>query len=67
MLDAWTDFHDRMKAVGERITGDEFPGDPRMRAEGFRYLNRLSMFAQQLYLEFSDPRVRRSSASVTTS
>ena len=52
---AWADFHDRMKAVGEQITGDEYPGDPRMRAEGFRYLNRLSMFAQQLYLEFSDP------------
>ena len=57
---AWDDFHDRMKVVGEQITGDEFPGDqfpgePRMRAEGFRYLNRLSMFTQQLYLEFSDP------------
>jgi hypothetical protein len=52
---AWADFHDRMKAVGELITGDAFPDDSRMRAEGFRYLNRLSMFAQQLYLEFSDP------------
>jgi hypothetical protein len=51
---AWAAFHDRMKAVGERITGADFPDDPRMRAEGYRYLARLQLFALQLYLESSD-------------
>ena len=51
---AWTDFSDRVKAAGESITGEDFPGDPRMRAEGYRYVGRLTSLAHQLYLEFAD-------------
>ena len=51
---AWTDFADRVKAAGEAITGDGYPDDPRMRAEGYRYVGRLTSLAHQLYLEFGD-------------
>jgi hypothetical protein len=53
--DAYADFHQRMAAVGQRITEADFPDDPRMRAEGYRYLTRLQGFAMQWYLEFDDP------------
>jgi hypothetical protein len=51
--EAWTDFADRIKAAGELITGEDFPQDPRLRAEGYRYVARLWTMASQLYLEFS--------------
>ena len=50
---AWSDFADRIKAAGELITGEDFPQDPRLRAEGYRYVARLWALASQLYLEFS--------------
>lgn len=53
--EAYADFHQRMDAVGRRITESDFPDDPRMRAEGYRYLTRLQGFAVQWYLEFDDP------------
>ena len=48
-------FSDRIKAVGESITGDGFPEDPRLRAEGYRYVSRLTNLAHQIYVEFGDP------------
>src|SRR5918996_4304350 len=53
---AWTEFCDRLAAVGRRITEPDFPATPRDRAEGFRYLARLAVFALQWSIEFSDPR-----------
>jgi hypothetical protein len=35
---AWRAFCDRLAAMGERILADDFPGDPRDRAEGMRHL-----------------------------
>jgi hypothetical protein len=35
---AWREFCERLAAMGERILGDEYPGDPRDRAEGMRHL-----------------------------
>lgn len=51
---AWRDFADRIKAAGASITGEGFPDDPRLRAEGYRYVGRLTNLAHQLYLEFAD-------------
>ena len=51
--EAWSDFADRIKAAGELITGEDYPQDPRLRAEGYRYVARLWAMASQLYLEFS--------------
>lgn len=52
---AWADFHSRMAALGELITGPDYPADSRLRAEGFRYLTRLQHFALQWFVEFGDP------------
>ena len=52
---AWRTFSERIKAVGESITGDGFPEDPRLRAEGYRYVSRLTNLAFQIYVEFGDP------------
>ena len=49
---AWRAYGDRIKAAGERITGDEFPTDPRMRAEGYRFVSRLAGLAHQIYVDF---------------
>ena len=35
---AWRSFCERIAAVGDRILGDDFPADPRDRAEGVRHL-----------------------------
>lgn len=51
---AWVDFAARLAAAGASITGPEFPSDARMRAEGYRYVARLTALALQLYLEFGD-------------
>ncbi len=50
----WAALCDRLKAVGERILQDDFPASPRERAEGFRHLGRLTVFALQWSLEFAD-------------
>ena len=50
----WAAFCDRLKAVGQRILQDDFPSAPRERAEGFRHLGRLAVFALQLHLDFAD-------------
>jgi hypothetical protein len=52
---AWHDYATRITAVGERITAEGFPHDPRLRAEGYRYVARLTHLAHQIYVEFGDP------------
>jgi hypothetical protein len=51
---AWCRYNERIRAVGESITVDGFPTDPRLRAEGYRYVNRLANLAHQIYVEFGD-------------
>ncbi len=52
--DAWRDFCDRLKAAGERILMDDFPASGVDRAEGFRHLTRLCVYALQWFVEFHD-------------
>ena len=52
----WAAFCDRLKAVGQRIQESDFPSAPRDRAEGYRHLGRLAVFALQQQLDFADPR-----------
>ena len=52
---AWHEWCDRLKAVGDRILGEEFPQAPRDRAEGFRWLTRLVTHAAQMEIEAGDP------------
>ncbi|TFH24888.1 MAG: DUF1214 domain-containing protein [Myxococcales bacterium] len=52
---AWHEWCDRLKAVGDRILGEEFPQAPRDRAEGFRWLTRLVAHAAQMEIEAGDP------------
>ena len=52
---AWHDFCDRLKAVGDGILADDFPGAPRERAEGFRWLTRLMVYAVRMEVEAGDP------------
>ncbi len=51
---AWQKFAERIRAAGELITGPDFPGDPRLRAEGYRYVMRLAAQAHYLFVEFGD-------------
>lgn len=52
---AWRAWCERLAALGDRILGDDFPSDPRARAEGFRALTRLLVYATQLEMEAGDP------------
>jgi len=52
--DAWTDYATRVLAAGESITDARYPQDKRLRAEGYRYINRLAHLAQLIYVEFGD-------------
>ncbi len=52
---AWSDFCDQLKAAGDIILGGDAPADPLIRAEGFRYLSRLTRLALKQYVEASDP------------
>ena len=52
---AWRKYAERIRDAGERITGPGYPDDPRLRAEGYRYVNRLTHLAYQIYVEFGDP------------
>ncbi|GAC1383170.1 MAG: hypothetical protein NVSMB4_11150 [Acidimicrobiales bacterium] len=66
---AWRDYADRIKAAGELISGEDYSQDPRLRAEGYRYVARLLALASQLYLEFSSseqPTLLRYGDDVTT-
>src|SRR5688572_15062716 len=52
---AWTDFCDALKAAGAVILDPAAPADPLTRAEGFRYLSRLTRAALETFVEDSDP------------
>jgi hypothetical protein len=51
----WADFCDALKSAGDIILRDGSPRDPFDRAEGFRYLSRLTRVALESYIEFADP------------
>ena len=48
---AWNDFAERLKQIGEKITGPTGARNGRERAEGYRYLLRLISAAHQLEME----------------
>ena len=50
----WTDFCDRLKEAGDRII-DAAPDDPFDRAEGLRYLSRLTQHFLRQLIEEDDP------------
>jgi Protein of unknown function (DUF1214) len=49
---AWCNYAERIKAAGERIAGEGFTRDLRLRAEGYRYIKRLENLAHAIYIEF---------------
>jgi hypothetical protein len=52
---AWQAFCAKLAAAGEVILAPDAPADPLTRAEGFRYLSRLTRLALEQYVEASDP------------
>jgi hypothetical protein len=51
---AWAEYCDRLKAMGQRILQDDFPGAPRDRAEGFRHLARMAAMGIGWGIEVND-------------
>ncbi len=51
----WADFCDALKRAGEVVLRDGSPRDAFDRAEGWRYLSRLTRVALESYIEFADP------------
>jgi hypothetical protein len=51
----WFDFCDELKKAGEVILRDRSPSDPLDRAEGWRYLSRLTRLALEQSVEHNDP------------
>src|SRR5262245_12914270 len=51
----WADFCDALKRAGDVVLRQGSPKDPFDRAEGFRYLSRLTRVALESYVEFADP------------
>lgn len=54
--DAWRRWTTALAALAERLTGADFPGDERGRAEGIRHLARQANLALQGELEHADTR-----------
>lgn len=52
---AWRDFCAKLAEAGEIVMAPDVPDDPLTRAEGFRYLSRLTKLALEQYVEASDP------------
>jgi len=52
---AWRRYAGRIQAAGEHIAGEGFTDDPRLRAEGYRYVKRLENLAHAIYIEFASP------------
>ncbi len=52
---AWEEFCDTIKAAGATIDGPGSPEDPLDRAEGLRYLARLTRAGLEAFLEHADP------------
>ena len=53
---AWAEFCDALKSAGDVILDEHSPADPFERAEGFRYLSRLTRAALETFIEDADPR-----------
>ena len=51
----WAEFCDSLKAAGQQILRPEAPDDPLTRAEGWRYLTRLTRIALDMHMECADP------------
>ena len=51
----WADFCDELKKAGEVILRERSPSDPLDRAEGWRYLSRLTRLALEQSVEHNDP------------
>ncbi|MCG8592252.1 MAG: DUF1214 domain-containing protein [Proteobacteria bacterium] len=52
---SWSDFCDALKAAGEVVLREKSPDDAFDRAEGFRYLSRLTRVALESFIECADP------------
>jgi hypothetical protein len=52
---SWSDFCDLLKAAGEVLQRDGTPNDVLTRAEGLRYLSRLTRAGLEAFLEHADP------------
>jgi hypothetical protein len=52
---AWTQFCDDLKAAGQVILSPGTPRDPFQRAEGMRYLSRLTRAGLEAFVEYDDP------------
>ncbi len=52
---AWSEFCDALKAAGAVVLDPESPNNAFDRAEGFRYLSRLTRAALETFIEDSDP------------
>jgi hypothetical protein len=53
--EAWREFCAALSRAGDVILRDASPDDPLDRAEGFRYLTRLTRLALEKYVEHADP------------
>ena len=53
--ETWDDFCDTLKSAGKTILAEGQPEAALDRAEGFRYLSRLTRAALETFLEYSDP------------
>lgn len=53
---AWNELCDQLKLAGSIVLAEDQPSDPLTRAEGFRYLSRLTRAALQTFVENADPR-----------
>lgn len=53
---SWEEFCDAIKAAGRTILAEGQPDSPLDRAEGFRYLTRLTRTALEAFIEHADPR-----------
>jgi hypothetical protein len=51
----WTDFCRALERAGNVVLREATPEDPLDRAEGFRYLSRLTRVALESFIEFADP------------
>lgn len=52
---SWQEFCDRLKAAGAAVLRPETPVTELDRAEGWRYLSRLTRIALEMMLEYADP------------
>jgi hypothetical protein len=53
---SWHELCDALKRAGDIVLAPDQPADPLTRAEGFRYLSRLTRAALQTFVEHDDPR-----------